>query len=166
MDLFSELKRIWSAQWVEWLWNRRVEYWVIRSSVCSFARTAHSFAWSALLASLARSAALIHLFARSFTHSLSHFGADGKKVFVYGLNASISYMQFQLTVHSSELLSSRVLGIRVWRLKRGDLLLIVNGKLVNDRIHQWVDETSIRALRNGIWCPRGNAVHEYASVDW
>ena len=27
---------------VEWLWNRRVEYWAIRFSVCSFARTAHS----------------------------------------------------------------------------------------------------------------------------
>ena len=45
-----------SAQWVDWLWNRRVEYWAIRSSVPSFARTAHSFACSALIASSARSA--------------------------------------------------------------------------------------------------------------
>ena len=36
----------------------RLEYWATRSSVRSFARTAHSFACSALLASLARSAAL------------------------------------------------------------------------------------------------------------
>ena len=49
------------AQWVQMIWNRRVAYWVIRSSVPSFARTAHSFACSALLASLARSAALSHL---------------------------------------------------------------------------------------------------------
>ena len=47
------------AQWVEIICNRRVEYWAIRSSVCSFARTTHSFTCSALLASLARSAALI-----------------------------------------------------------------------------------------------------------
>ena len=37
------------------------EYWVIRSSVRSFARTTHSFAGSTLLASLARSAALCSL---------------------------------------------------------------------------------------------------------
>ena len=48
------------AHWVEWRWNWRVEYWAIRSSVRSFAHTAHSFACSALLASFARSAALIH----------------------------------------------------------------------------------------------------------
>ena len=41
------------AQWVESIWNRRVEYWAIRLSARSFARTAHSFTWSALLASLA-----------------------------------------------------------------------------------------------------------------
>ena len=63
------------------------EYWAIRSSVYSFARTAHSFACSALLASLARSAALIRSLARSLTHS----GAHGEEVFVYELNASISY---------------------------------------------------------------------------
>ena len=36
------------------VWNRCVEYWAICSSICSFARTAHSFACSALLATLAR----------------------------------------------------------------------------------------------------------------
>ena len=58
----------------------------IRSSVRSFARTAHSFACSALLASLARSAALIHSLAGSLTHS----GAHGEKVYVYRLNTLIS----------------------------------------------------------------------------
>ena len=55
------------AQWVEWLWNWCVGYWAIRSSARSFARTADSFAWIALLASLARSTALIC----SLTHSLA-----------------------------------------------------------------------------------------------
>ena len=40
------------------------------SSIRLFARTAHSIACSAQLASLARSTALIHLFGRSLTHSL------------------------------------------------------------------------------------------------
>ena len=47
--------------------SRTKRYWAIRSSARSFARTAHSFACSALLASLARSAALI----RSLAHSLA-----------------------------------------------------------------------------------------------
>ena len=64
----------------EWLWNRRVEYWAIRSSARSFNRTAQSFAGSALLASLARSAALIRLFTRS--------RANGKEV--SEMNTSIS----------------------------------------------------------------------------
>ena len=54
---------------VEWLWNRRVQYWAI----CSFVRshcTAHSFACSALLATLARSAALICSLTRSLTPEL------------------------------------------------------------------------------------------------
>ena len=38
----------------------RLKYWVTGSSVCSFARTAHSFACSALLALLARSAYFAH----------------------------------------------------------------------------------------------------------
>ena len=55
------------AHWVEWLWNRRVQYWAIHSSVRSFTRTAHSFVFYALLASLARSTALL----RSLAHSLA-----------------------------------------------------------------------------------------------
>ena len=47
------------------------------------ARTALSFAFPALLALLARSAALV----RSLTRS----GAHGEEVYVYGMNASISY---------------------------------------------------------------------------
>ena len=52
--------------WVEWLKNGRVDG-VIRSSVHSFPRTAHSFSCSALLSLLACSAALI----RSLAHSLT-----------------------------------------------------------------------------------------------
>ena len=59
-----------AARWVEWLWNRRIEYWAFHSSARFFTRTAHSFAFSALLASLARSAALIRSFTRSPIHSL------------------------------------------------------------------------------------------------
>ena len=67
LSLLSRSVGRWVALWLEWLWNRRVEYWAIYSSVCSFARTAHSFACSALLALLARSAA----FLRSHAHSLA-----------------------------------------------------------------------------------------------
>ena len=59
----SPISRWASAQWEEWPWNRREEYWAIRSS-------AHSFAISALLASLARFAALIRSLARSLTPEL------------------------------------------------------------------------------------------------
>ena len=52
--------------------NRRVDYWAICSSVRLFTRTAHSFACFALLASLARSAALIRSLARSLTRSRAH----------------------------------------------------------------------------------------------
>ena len=45
----------------------RRKYWATRSSVRSFARTAHSLACSGLLASLAPSAALTHSLARSLT---------------------------------------------------------------------------------------------------
>ena len=48
-------------------------------AICSFARAANSFARSALLTSLARSAALICSLARSLTRS----PADGKVVRVY-----------------------------------------------------------------------------------
>ena len=47
-----------------------MEHWTTYSSVRSFARTAHSFAGSALLASLVRSAALIRLLARLLTTEL------------------------------------------------------------------------------------------------
>ena len=72
----SARSRLWKPflrnvpQLAEWLPNWRVKYWAIRSSVRSFARTAHSFACSALLASLARSAALIRSLARSLTPEL------------------------------------------------------------------------------------------------
>ena len=50
------------------VWNKqesRRKYWATRSSIRSFARTAHSFACSGLLASLAPSAALTHSLTRS-----------------------------------------------------------------------------------------------------
>ena len=47
----------------------RLKYCAIRSSAHLFLRTAHSFACSALLASLARSAALTRLLARSLPRS-------------------------------------------------------------------------------------------------
>ena len=47
-------------------------YWATRSSICMLARTAHSFACSTLLASLARSAALICSIACSLSHSQSN----------------------------------------------------------------------------------------------
>ena len=55
----SQKKSHIDALWVEMIRNRRVEYSVIRSSARSFARIAHSFACYALVALLARSAALI-----------------------------------------------------------------------------------------------------------
>ena len=51
---------------IECLWNRRGEYWAICSFALSLTRTAHSFVCSALLASLARSIALIRSLAHSF----------------------------------------------------------------------------------------------------
>ena len=45
--------------------------WATRSSTRSLARTAHSFAWSTLLALFARSIALTRSFASSWTHSRS-----------------------------------------------------------------------------------------------
>ena len=50
----------------------RRKYWATCLSVCSFARTAHSFACSRLLSSLATSAALTHSLARSL-RSLHYF---------------------------------------------------------------------------------------------
>ena len=51
--------------------EHRLKYWATRSSVRSFARTAHSFTYFGLLASLAPSAVLTHLLVRSL-RSLSH----------------------------------------------------------------------------------------------
>ena len=48
----------------------RRKYWATRSSVCSFAQTAHSFACPTLLASLERSAALIRSLACLLTPEL------------------------------------------------------------------------------------------------
>ena len=72
---------------VETMHNGLKDYKIhaIRSSAHSFACTAYSFARFALLASLARSAALIRLLARSLTCS----GAHGKVMYVYELDASI-----------------------------------------------------------------------------
>ena len=53
------------ARWAEWFRNRLIEYWATRLSVRLFARTAHSFACSGLLALLAPSAALTRLLSRS-----------------------------------------------------------------------------------------------------
>merc|ERR1711989_46031 len=75
------------AHWGEGPRNRRIEHWAIRSFVCLFARTTHSLACSALLASLARSAALIHL---PVACSLTHCGAQGKEIYVCEMNTSIS----------------------------------------------------------------------------
>ena len=50
-------------------WNDAL-YWAIHSFARSFTRTAHSFTFSAMLALLARSAALIRSSARSPFHSL------------------------------------------------------------------------------------------------
>ena len=55
-----------------------IEFWAIRSSVCSFL---------ASLTSLACSAALI----RSLAHPLTHSGALGKEIYIQELNALISY---------------------------------------------------------------------------
>ena len=52
------------------------KYWVTRSSVRCFVRTAHRFTCFALLATLARSAALIGWLARTLT--VTHFRARGK----------------------------------------------------------------------------------------
>ena len=72
-------------------WFRTARYWATRSSVRSFARTVHSFAYYALLTLLIRSAALIH----SLTHSLTP-GLVGKYKIRY-----LKMTWFCPTVHSS-----------------------------------------------------------------
>ena len=76
------LSRDYVAQSVETIRHRRVEYWANRSSICSFARTAHTFSRSILLALIARSAALIRLLALL----LAHFGAHGKEIYIYEIS--------------------------------------------------------------------------------
>ena len=94
------------AQWAEWIWNRRIGYWAIRSSARSFARTAHSFDCSALLAPLTRSAALIRSFARSLTHSIPKL----KEVSDHEMNASIWYRLNPLGSGASKRASGRANG--------------------------------------------------------
>ena len=82
------------VQWVEWLWNRRVEHWAIHSSTCSFARTAQLFACSALPALLVRSTALV----RSLLPcSLTCSWESGFCLW----NERVDSIQFQLTVRST-----------------------------------------------------------------
>ena len=58
----------------------RLQYRATRSSICSFARSAHSFACSGLLASLAPSTALTRLLARSLPRSWESELLDGYSV--------------------------------------------------------------------------------------
>ena len=58
-------KRSWRNTVVDNSQEYRLKYWVTRSSIRSFARTAHSFACSGLLALLAPSSALTGSLARS-----------------------------------------------------------------------------------------------------
>ena len=87
----------------------------IRLSARSFARTAYSFACSALLATLARSAALICSLARSLTHSRGH----GKEVFVYELNAPISYHSTHCVLSPRRKSEDEVLEADAFSLERG-----------------------------------------------
>ena len=86
-------KRLTASHGVESIWPRRIDYWAIRSSICSFTCTTHSFACSALLALLARSAALI----RSLACSLTHSGAYGKGGFCLW-NKRVNLISFKPTV--------------------------------------------------------------------
>ena len=58
-----------AAHWVEWLWNRRVEYSTIHSSIRSFVRTPHSFA--KLRTARTARGLRTRSFVRSLTHSLT-----------------------------------------------------------------------------------------------
>ena len=101
-----------SAQWVEWLWNWRVEYWAIRPSVCSVARTAYSFACSALLALLTRSAVLIRSLARSWERGFCLW------------HERVDFIQFQPTVPCSQTLRSKSHGHCLFALRRLRLLTL------------------------------------------
>ena len=75
IQLVKNLNRQPITQWAEWLWNQRIDYKAIHFSVTcsSFAHTAHSFAYFALLASWAHSAAPTCLLAHSLTLELMGF---------------------------------------------------------------------------------------------
>ena len=65
---------------VEWLENRRVEYWLIRILICSHIRVLRT-------ACFARALRCLHSFAHLLTHSESHM----KVVYAYGMNTLISH---------------------------------------------------------------------------
>ena len=73
------------ASSIEWLWDRRVEYWAIRSSARSSARTAHSFALRC---------------GHSFARSLSHSRPSSWKRGLYLWNECVDFISFQPTVRS------------------------------------------------------------------
>ena len=113
-----------AAQWVGWLWNRRVEYRAICSSVRLFARTAHSFTCSALLASLVRSAALRRL-VPLLAHSLPPELVGQWNIFVQFSRCSESLCDVCIFSRSScsaswamELASSRVLSVDMGAVMR------------------------------------------------
>ena len=58
-----------ASLWVESMWKRRAEYWAIRCSVHSFARTAHSLA-TLRTGRFTRTPCCAHSFTRSLTRTL------------------------------------------------------------------------------------------------
>ena len=68
----NDNNKIADARWVEWLWHRRLEHWAICCSACLFDGTADSFS-SALVALLARSAALVRSFAPELVGQMIFF---------------------------------------------------------------------------------------------
>ena len=68
--LAPETEALWQSTMVQNNQEPRYKCWASLASVCSFACTAHSFTCFALLTSLMRSIALIHLLACSLTPKL------------------------------------------------------------------------------------------------
>ena len=107
-SLGSLSRKVSPSIWANW-WPHCTMGRITMKSIHSFVRIDHLFTCFTLFASLARSAALICLLARSLTHSRAHW----TEVFVYGLNASISYIlnplctQSQMAVHLSPRKTSR-----------------------------------------------------------
>ena len=81
------------ALWIDMVWNRRVEYWANRFSICSFAHTTHSFTCSALLALHALRCA--HWFARSLTHTLRSSRESDLCLWI----ECVEFIRVQPTVH-------------------------------------------------------------------